>query len=88
MTIWRMRIASWVTKATDKHSEYVIFITFPLRQWLCERALMLRYTFIASLVAPLTPRSSTSMDMEWIDTAQYKDRGRALVIAVMNLRVP
>jgi len=25
MTIWRMRIASWITTATDKHSEHVIF---------------------------------------------------------------
>jgi hypothetical protein len=24
ITIWRMRIACWVTKATDTHSEYVI----------------------------------------------------------------
>jgi len=24
MTIWRMRLASWVTKTTDTHSEYVI----------------------------------------------------------------
>jgi len=31
-TIWRMRIASWVTKATDTHSEYVILIAFPLQQ--------------------------------------------------------
>ena len=24
MTIWRMRIANWITKATNIHSEYVI----------------------------------------------------------------
>jgi len=34
MTIWRMRIACWIPKATDTHSEYVIFIAFPLQQWL------------------------------------------------------
>ena len=45
-TIWRMRIAYWVTKATNTHSEYVILIAFPLQQWLCERASMLRYTYI------------------------------------------
>ena len=30
MTIWRMRIAFWVPKATNKHPEYVILIDFPL----------------------------------------------------------
>jgi hypothetical protein len=34
MAIWRMRIACWVTMATDTHSEYVILIAFPLQQWL------------------------------------------------------
>ena len=28
MTIWRMRIACWITKATGTHSEYVILISF------------------------------------------------------------
>jgi hypothetical protein len=41
MTIWRMCIACWVTKATDTHSEYVIFIAFPWQQWLHEHASML-----------------------------------------------
>ena len=26
MTIWRTRIASWIPKATDTHSEYVILL--------------------------------------------------------------
>jgi hypothetical protein len=29
-TIWRKRIAFWITKATNTHSEYVIFVAFPL----------------------------------------------------------
>ena len=29
MAIWRMRIACWVPKATDTHSEYVILVAFP-----------------------------------------------------------
>jgi hypothetical protein len=45
-----MRIACWITKATDTHSEYLILSAFPLRQWLHERSLILRYTYIACLV--------------------------------------
>jgi hypothetical protein len=48
--IRRMRIASWIPKATDTHSEYVILIAFPLQQWLHERASVLRYTQVACLV--------------------------------------
>jgi len=50
MIIWRMRIACWTPNATNKHSEYVIFIAFPLQQWFNERALVLRYTYIACLL--------------------------------------
>ena len=32
MTIWRMRIACWVTKATITNSQYEIIIAFPLQQ--------------------------------------------------------
>jgi hypothetical protein len=41
MTIWRMRNVCWIPKATNTHSEYIIFIAFPLQQWLHERASML-----------------------------------------------
>ena len=37
MTIWSMRIACWIPKATNTHSEYVILIAFALQQWLRER---------------------------------------------------
>ena len=50
MAIRRMRIACWITKATNTHSEYVILIAFPLQQWLHERASMSRYTYIGCLV--------------------------------------
>ena len=46
-TIWRMRLACWITKATDTHSEYVTLIAFPLQQWLQERASMLDYMYNA-----------------------------------------
>jgi hypothetical protein len=50
MTIWRMRIACWIPKATNTHSQYIILIVFRQQQWLQERASLLRYTYIVSLV--------------------------------------
>jgi hypothetical protein len=50
MTIWSMRIACWITKATNTHSEYVIIILFQRQQWLRERTLILRCTYSACLV--------------------------------------
>jgi hypothetical protein len=44
VTIWR------IPKATDTNSEHVILTAFPLKQWLHERASMLRYAYIACLV--------------------------------------
>jgi len=35
ITIWRMRTACWLPKATDTHSQYTILV-FPLQQWLHE----------------------------------------------------
>ena len=46
----RMRIACWILKATDTHSEYVILIAFPLQLWLHKRASILRYTYTAFVV--------------------------------------
>jgi len=43
MTIWRMRTACWIPKATNTHSEYIILNVFPLQQWLNQRAPMLHY---------------------------------------------
>ena len=39
-----------VTKATNTHSEHVIFIPFPLQQWLWESTSLLRYVYSAWLV--------------------------------------
>jgi hypothetical protein len=50
MTVLRMRIVCWIPKATNTHSEYVIIIAFPLQQWLHERALMLCYAYIVSVL--------------------------------------
>ena len=43
--IRRMRLACYITKATDTHSEYVILLALPQQQWLCERA-SIRYWVI------------------------------------------
>jgi hypothetical protein len=51
MTIWRMRIACWITKATNTRPEYVILIALPLQQWSHESASILRHTFIFCLVS-------------------------------------
>jgi len=50
MTVWRMRIACWISKSKSTHSEYVLLTALPLQQWLHERALMLRYSYFACLV--------------------------------------
>jgi len=51
----RMNCAYWVSKATATHSECVILIAFPLQQWLPGRITVLRYTFIACLLALQQP---------------------------------
>jgi len=50
MTIWRMRIACWISKFINIHSQYEIIIAFPLQQRLLESASMLCNTSIACLV--------------------------------------
>jgi len=49
-TIWRMRIACLMIKATNTHSEYVIFITFSMQQWLHERPSVLRDSILLVLL--------------------------------------
>ena len=56
ITIWRFRFAYWIPKVTNTHSKYVIIITFPLQQWLHERASVLCYTYSACRV--ITVRES------------------------------
>ena len=50
VTIWHMRIACWIPKATNTDSEYVILIALPLQQWLHERASVLRYTYVTCFI--------------------------------------
>ena len=65
MTKRRMRIACWLTKATHRRSQYVIFMNSPLQKWLQGRASVLPFTYIACLsclfslhLNPLQPRPS------------------------------
>jgi len=44
-----MRIACMIPQPINTHSDYVIFIAFPLQQWLYETASVLRCTYIACL---------------------------------------
>jgi hypothetical protein len=46
----RMRIAWWITKVTNTHSEYVILIVFARQHWLRERSSVFRFTFIVCLI--------------------------------------
>jgi hypothetical protein len=48
MTVWRMRIACPIHKATNTSWEYVLFIVFPLQQLLQDCVSLFVYTYIAS----------------------------------------
>jgi hypothetical protein len=58
MTIWRKRIACWIPKATNTHSECVIVIAFPRQQWLHERASILLFKYSVCLLLLLFPESA------------------------------
>ena len=49
MTIWPMRIACWIPKATNVNSDYVILIPLPEQQWLHEHFSLLLCMYIAFL---------------------------------------
>jgi len=49
-TLWVMHIVCWILEATNKLSEYVMLIVFPLQQWLYKHASMLSHVYIACLV--------------------------------------
>jgi len=46
MKIWRMRIACWIPKATNTHSQYAILTALPMQQRLHERTATLRYSTV------------------------------------------
>ena len=62
MTIWRMRVACWIPKATGTHPVCAIMIAFPLQQWLHERASVLPYTYSAFLSLSLKKMTLRCVD--------------------------
>ena len=48
-TIWSMRNACWIPKATNTYPDYVILIAFPLQQWLQERTSVYIVCLVTSL---------------------------------------
>ena len=62
MTVWHIRIACWLTKATNTHThthtQNMCNTSFPLQQWLHERVSVLRYTYTACLVKVLRMKCS------------------------------
>jgi hypothetical protein len=84
MTIWRMRLACWIPKATNTHSQYVIFIAFPLQQSFHEHSSMLRHTYIASLLNfyPINSvslsRFNTSLHIS-VSLSNFSNLSRSLV---------
>jgi hypothetical protein len=61
----RMRIACWITKATDTYTEYVILIAFPRQQWLRERASVLRYTHKTTVTDPKSVQFDLRHPLLW-----------------------
>jgi hypothetical protein len=74
--IRHMRFAWWISKATDTHSEYVLLIAFPRQQWLRERASMLRFTYIVSLVLSEKKTDQTWKDMQMFCIVNESDSCR------------
>jgi len=52
-TVWRMRIACSIPRATNTHSEHVIFIACALQRWLYQHTSKLRYTTLPVLLVYL-----------------------------------
>jgi len=48
-TIWCMRLAAWITKATDTHWEYVILIALPGQKCYANAPKCYVYTYTACL---------------------------------------
>jgi hypothetical protein len=50
MIMWCMHITCWISKATNIHSEYVIYIASLLQRWLPDCISVLHYMYFTCLV--------------------------------------
>jgi hypothetical protein len=73
MTIWRMRVACKIPKATNTNSRYVIIIAFPLQQWLHEGVTMLRHTYSTVCLSCKLPSPFTLGSIKFIKIAFYNE---------------
>jgi len=64
MTIWRMRIACWIPKATNTTPGYVILITFALQQWFARTRLNLTSFFHRPICFTAKIRSDTQRTLQ------------------------
>jgi len=84
MSIWRMRIAYWIPKATNTHTHThtgcVILIAFPLQQWLHERVSTLRYTYVDSIV-------STNLIYTSVKYIRYATYSYHLILIELVIRI-
>jgi len=64
---WRMRVACWTNKATNRHTEYVILIAFPLQQWLHDGASLLVIPTLPVLFALTSIRISALLLISLLD---------------------
>jgi hypothetical protein len=72
MTIWRMRIAYWIPKATNTHSEYAILTAFRLKKWLYEGVSMLRFTYVACIVCIIVTSATRAQERFVFQTFQLQ----------------
>jgi hypothetical protein len=86
MTRRRVRFACWVPKATNTHTEYAIYIAFPLQQWLHERASLLRYTYIAYLVLAQLPSLTSRVCVLFEDCETYGGKASWRLLQYFHLR--
>jgi len=75
---WHICVACCLPKATDTHSEYVIFAAFPLQQWLHKSASVLHYTYIACLV------NSKSLSYKFLHYDIYSIQVIVRIVTIMR----